>query len=659
MAKRARTSYTSYNQRVDFNDDELQVAIVRVTEPVRSMQPAECDEYLGRLETEWCMNTTTDVAGQLFTRIRERLLDNSNEDLSVYKNCYVENVRVTALKERIKTLSKNDDDDEYNLTDRVRKLHECVHYCGMTAMMMTRTAIAVHPNYLPISNPDLSMLRYEEGMPLEKAPPLMNLCVRLLEHMHLHHYRRCGYDCYEMIKTSAGIPTQAWKRAISIEALVYTLIGQGSNRDMMACALSRGDCISSLVHHLGKIQDWRFPDLVRDRRLVAFRNGLYLTASRPPPTDQWNWTDKFIPYDRPIMERPLPSAAACTYYDHDFPHEIHDMRWEEIRWSDISTPSFQKILDTQGFREEGPTCNKTMWVYAMIGRLLHDVGSIDNWQCALFFKGTGDTGKSTIISGVIKRFYEAGDVGKIENNVERNFPLMDIYNKYLFVAPEIKRDFRLEQATFQSIISGESCSVAIKHGSPVQIDRWTVPGVFAGNELPAFVDNAASVSRRWVVVNFETVVTDKDTRLDEKLRKELPSLYMKCNKAYLQAVRGVKAEDMWKWIDDYFKEVRREVAASCNTLEAFITSGKLKLDTDSYVSYQDFMEALTRHAEENNLKQFRMNKDAYKPVFTRHNLKKTEVYDRPYNGNIHRLEWVDGCSLVTLGCTGEPGSSNF
>ena len=49
------------------------------------------------------------------------------------------------------------------------------------------------------------------------------------------------------------------------------------------------------------------------------------------------------------------------------------------------------------------------------------------------------------------------------------------------MAPEIKSDFRMEQAEMQSIVSGESVQVAAKHLKAFSVE-WNVPIIMAGNE---------------------------------------------------------------------------------------------------------------------------------------------------------------------------------
>ena len=129
------------------------------------------------------------------------------------------------------------------------------------------------------------------------------------------------------------------------------------------------------------------------------------------------------------------------------------------------------------------------WLYVFLGRLLFNVGDKDGWQVMMYFKGQAGSGKSTIINHVCKNFYEAADVGTLSNNTERQFGLGSISDKFLVIGPEIKGDFKLEQAEFQSMTSGEAMSVAQKYKNTKEI-TWKSPLVFAGNEIPNWFDNS-------------------------------------------------------------------------------------------------------------------------------------------------------------------------
>ena len=53
----------------------------------------------------------------------------------------------------------------------------------------------------------------------------------------------------------------------------------------------------------------------------------------------------------------------------------------------------------------------------------------------------------------------------------------------MFIARRCRESMALEQAEFQSMVSGEDVSVAIKHEKAKSI-QWTTPGVMADNEMP-------------------------------------------------------------------------------------------------------------------------------------------------------------------------------
>lgn len=112
-----------------------------------------------------------------------------------------------------------------------------------------------------------------------------------------------------------------------------------------------------------------------------------------------------------------------------------------------------------------------------------------------FFKGMASSGKSTIVLKVAKQFFEAVDVGVLSNNIEKKFGLSAFVDKYLFVAPEIKNDLQIEQAEFQSMVSGEDIQVNTKYAK-ARSCVWKVPGVLAGNEVPSWCDNSGSIQVR-------------------------------------------------------------------------------------------------------------------------------------------------------------------
>ena len=113
-------------------------------------------------------------------------------------------------------------------------------------------------------------------------------------------------------------------------------------------------------------------------------------------------------------------------------------------------------------------------------QIVFEVGDLDGWQIIPFYGGIARSGKSQALTSVFKQFYEAEDVRTLSNNVERKFGLASIYDGFMFISPECRETMALEQAEFQSMVSGEDVSIAVKHEKAKSI-QWTTPGVMAGN----------------------------------------------------------------------------------------------------------------------------------------------------------------------------------
>mgnify|MGYP000458331077 CR=1 FL=1 len=246
--------------------------------------------------------------------------------------------------------------------------------------------------------------------------------------------------------------------------------------------------------------------------------------------------------------------------------------------ADVCSTRIQNIRDNES-DENSETRSATnalptdaqKWVYILLGRLLHNVGKYDKWQVIPFFKGAAGTGKSTIGS-IVKAFYNAGDVGILSNNIEKKFGLQNLLDKLMFVCLELKKNIQLDQAEFQSMVSGEDMSVPRKHTCTIT-RQWKVPGLLCGNEPPAWMDSQGSLARRLIVFNFIHKIKDNDSKpdlLNDILKKELAALIFKCNVAYRDTCNRHKNMDIWRILPQYFKDERKALARLSDPLCATI-----------------------------------------------------------------------------------------
>jgi hypothetical protein len=468
---------------------------------------------------------------------------------------------------------------------------------------------------------------------LEDANGTQMLLLYLLNIAHSRGYRRRGDAMYERV-ARGDHDTHAWREAMSIRDFVYENTRKELNFGMWLKATAMRGGVATVVEHLTQCRDYQLPDLARDRRVFSFRDGVYLAR-----------TDEFARYGTDAHRRLPESLAAAKYFDADFGAAQETCE---------DTPSLQRILDFQDMPAE--VCG---WLFVLIGRLLYDVGDLDGWQVVPFLKGAAQSGKSTILTRVCRDFYDAADVGVLSNNIERKFGLSALYDKWMIIAPEIKSDVALEQAEFQSMVSGETVQVAIKCQTARTVE-WVAPLIMAGNQVPGWVDNAGSVNRRIVLIEFPKMVTEADTQLGQKLRAELPRILVRCNRAYLAAVRDHGRRSIWTALPAPFHAAKREFAQSTNSVVGFIEGGgSLELGPGLYVPMDVFSAAYREYAELYGLRKERLTHDNLAIPLARAGCSLTSKAVREYprgSGRLVSARFVVGCDTAT-GAGGAPGGA--
>jgi hypothetical protein len=433
----------------------------------------------------------------------------------------------------------------------------------------------------------------------EDLSPFQGLLIFLLNSLDRMELKRYKGQCCEQIGK-----TRAWRPVMPIGDFVYTMTQKETKYDMWKNITSKGCIVKDTVRHLTECVDIQFPDIKKDRTVWSFKNGILL--GKVWTENRYTW--RFFEYDSPDFAKLDPTVTACKYFDQELCVD------DTPDWYDIQTPHFQSVLDYQKFPPD-----VARWMYVMAGRLMYDVGDIDQWQVITFFKGIARSGKSTLITKVFKKFYEAEDVKTLSNNIERKFGLSMIHDAFLFISPEVKGDLCLEQAEFQSMVSGEDISIARKNEKALSI-TWKTPGVLAGNEVPNWRDNSGSVLRRLVTFNFAKQVIDADPKLDEKLDQELPQIMLKCTRAYLDYANKYADKDIWQVLPEYFRQIQNQVAMVTNSLQHFLASEKLVYGTDRCCPQKLFVQMFNQHCLENNLGRFKFNPDFYMGPFSSRDL---------------------------------------
>lgn len=544
---------------------------------------------------------------------------------------------------RKKRAQKKKQKAEKPYLDKMNKIYDVLYHWKKLFLSLYSIKTKILSNNFTSQN-TLGLDRFNPMEP-EENTPYQNLTMFLLGKLLENDLRRQGDQCMERVYTDNGMDTHAWKPKMEIKKFIYSQARMLENYEQWKNLSSVPSNASNVQKYLENVDDpIHFPDIIKDRKLFSFKNGIYETdiIDKNTHTHSDRWYPHILKSDvEPgvFVSADIPSdRSACKYFDHDFP--VKEVHKDPEDWYAIETPHLQSIFDYQKFPED--VCR---WFYVFLGRLLYDVNDLDGWQIMPFLKGKAKTGKSTILTGVCKLFYHQLDVGVLSNNCEKQFGLSSLEDKLMFIAPEIKENIGLEQTEFQSIISGEDTNVARKYKTAKGI-VWKTPGIIAGNSPPGYKDNQGSISRRLVIFEFGRKVQKGDMRLSHKLKDEIPLIILKCNRAYLMASNKHGSSDIWSVLPEYFNETQRMMNEQINSLINFLNSDQVKYKEDFYCSKKKFSRSFKDFCKENSLSFSRFTKDFYTGPFEDRGLKvkNTKKMDRDEN-KMRRLDWVLGVCI--------------
>ncbi|MAG09744.1 MAG: hypothetical protein CL494_04965 [Actinobacteria bacterium] len=609
---------------VDKEPDLDEIDILDIRQSYEDASPEMIMSNCRKLEMKWCLvesKRTKDILdlngmkdlgyAQLLLEIPDRVDErNSTSLVAMAEKAMQRQVEhVTSMLHRAKSLDitraleKRDANDRRpNLTlhHRLNRLYKRIfrgfqnirtHVGGIEDIAcpgVIQGAYGADPDLFKPSTELYAPGIIEELSPFQRA---LYVCLNETYERNMRRYK--GMCCLERIVD--GYHTRAWYPVHDIKKLVYTIADKQCRHDVWKDLTSKGSGFRDVIGHLENCIDPQFPEIVKCRNMWSFRNGVFMAKIYDDLTGDYK--SQFYPYDSAEFQTLDPLKVSCKYFDQDF----EDFSTCDDWWN-IPTPNFSQILDFQRLPEE-----VQRWAFVLGGRLCYEVGELDGFQVMPFFKGIARSGKSTAINDVFKQFYEIEDVKTLSNNVEKKFGLSSIYDGLLFVGPEIRGSMALEQAEFQSIVSGESVSIAVKHEKAKSL-VWTTPGVMAGNEVPGWKDTGGSIIRRLVTFNFVRQVVNADAQLPQKLHAEIPFILQKCVRAYLDYAQHKyrNVGNIWDVLPKYFIDVRKEIEEQVSPLDRYLNSTEVIIDPDvrcpSSVFQDAFMQYAARRCGEKGIK---------------------------------------------------------
>ena len=310
-----------------------------------------------------------------------------------------------------------------------------------------------------------------------------------------------------------------------------------------------------------------------------------------------------------VVEPPTSTDVAVKHFDIDFRFRITPETDATFNPRDIELPEMERIMEVQELDE-----NSQEWLVLMLCRLFFPVG-YDRWQVVLFIKGIAGSGKSTLAQ-IIRNFYPPTCITTLSSNIEAKFGLSAIYKGLVCVCAEVREDFGLDQAEWQSAVSGEEVQIAVKSKTAFP-HKWDTPFFWLGNELPKYRNASGSVSRRIFMIEFRKKVQDSDPHLFDKFMNNIDLFQRKGVALYHEALRKHGEKDIWakgvlgRQLMEWFNRMKN----TTDQLYSFVTSGKFDFSPKLHMPLEDFKKDYFEFLKSGGHDKVRWTPEHYESVF--------------------------------------------
>jgi len=455
--------------------------------------------------------------------------------------------------------------------------------------------------------------------------PFQIILLDILDEFERQRIRKDKNMVAREIVTPEGFRTMSWEPECFILEKLHALCDKNMTPERWLLSTKRSSMIKELSTYLEKCIDVQFPEIVKNRHAWSFRNGVFIGDKDG---------NRFFRYGSKEFQKLDMNTVTSKYFDQNFIDFTGVADWRKI-----PTPHLDSIMNYQRWDDK-----VKQWMYIHLGRLTFALNELDNWQIIAFCKGIAQSGKSTLLNYVAKLFYVPSEVSVVANNIEERFGLAPIKDSKLFIGPEIKSDFNMDQAQFQSIVSGEEVSIPQK-GLVAVTKQWDVPGILAGNEVPAFSDNSGSVMRRLQLFKFTYQVSKGDPRLGEKILGEIGNILQKCIMAYVEAVKEHGDSLIWDILPEPFKVWRKEIEGQLHSLVGFMETPEVIYGSDFIVPLNIFRTKYREYCGNIGAKARTWKLELYEGPFSQKDVS-IQVGDFEWKGQIIKnREYIKGLTL--------------
>jgi hypothetical protein len=305
--------------------------------------------------------------------------------------------------------------------------------------------------------------------------------------------------------------------------------------------------------------------------------------------------DKFYEYGKDSLPEDF---VACNYIEQIMEPDLIALKDPR----DIPTPRFDSILHFQNMDKEVRT-----WMYCILGRLLRDGRSQDDWELTLVIKDSRGTG-ATYIADTMAEIYPPWAVAELNDG--------DPHDR---VNPE------------QHLLVVEKVQ-SYRHHS-VDVPRLIVTKKF---EL-------APSEHELIVFDFSHPTPFAWKRV---LKIETANLLLKMNRFYKMMATTVGERNVWEILPDYFLQIHNRVVFGNHPLYIFLADNdSLIVEQERCMPFSMFKKLLSTWMRDNGYPKVPITREFYFSMFERFGITITKESRPEDSYEPHYGYWLHGITV--------------
>ena len=322
-------------------------------------------------------------------------------------------------------------------------------------------------------------------------------------------------------------------------------------------------------------------------------------------------------------------------------------------WRDVETPELDNLFECQHMSD-----HDCFFLYAYQGRLFYAVGEFDNHQNTLMIEGIGGSGKSTLML-VSQAFWPKHLQGIMSSNMQPQFGMSAVLKdntSRVIYCNEVSADLSVVQEEWQTTVSGETGSYAVKNQQHPLVCRAKAQHFWCGNGFPGgdgggqsraqFKNNQLQVSRRLAGVLFAYPVAPRNGNILTTIQDErMGALQRRMVLAYFEFVRVTghvdpmsTAEYEQPLLPPAFLEYYWRGARASNPVESFLSDPEyVEKSVGAMMTFQRFRELYGEYRLREGLsREGRLGEDQWRTPFVNRGLVK--MYKSRWFDPVEKIE---------------------